>query len=50
MLFRSFLRLVRGIMLKGNGTAFLWPHMWPILLFTAVVLVVSLLTFRKTLD
>ena len=45
-----FLRLVRGIMLKGNGTAFLWPHMWPILLFTAVVLVVSLLTFRKTLD
>lgn len=45
-----FLQLVRGILLKGNGPALLWPHVWPILLFTAVVLGVGLKTFRKTLD
>jgi ABC-2 type transport system permease protein len=45
-----FLLLVRGILLKGNGPALLWPHVWPILLFTAVVLGVGLKTFRKTLD
>src|SRR6202008_1907085 len=24
-----FLRIVRGIMLKGNGLAELWPELWP---------------------
>lgn len=45
-----FLQLVRGILLKGNGLELLFPHIWPILLFMAVVLGVGLKTFRKTLD
>ena len=45
-----FNRLVRGILLKGNGWPNLWPEFWPIALFTALVLVVALRFYRKTLD
>ena len=45
-----FLRIVRGILLKGNGIDMIWPHTWPILLFTGAVLAFGLKTFRKTLD
>jgi ABC-2 type transport system permease protein len=45
-----FLLLARGILLKGNGLGLLWPHIWPILLFTAVVLSAGLKTYRRTLD
>ena len=27
-----FLRLIRGVMLKGNDLAQSWPHLWPLLL------------------
>lgn len=45
-----FLQLVRGILLKGNGPELLLPHVWPLLLFIAVVLGIGLKTFRRTLD
>jgi ABC-2 type transport system permease protein len=45
-----FLRLVRGIMLKGSGVADLWPDVWPILLFLAVAIAVGLAVYRKTLE
>lgn len=45
-----FLQLVRGILLKGNGAELLWPHVWPLFLFIAVVLGIGLKTFRRTLD
>lgn len=45
-----FLSIVRGILLKGSGFAPLWPHIWPILLFTAIVLAAGLKTYRRTLD
>jgi ABC-2 type transport system permease protein len=45
-----FLRLVRGILLKGNGPEYLWEQVWPLLAFMAVVLGVGLKTFRRTLD
>jgi ABC-2 type transport system permease protein len=45
-----FNRLVRGILLKGNGWADLWPEFWPIALFIALVLFVALRFYRKTLD
>ena len=45
-----FLVLVRGIMLKGNGLAELWPQIWPILLFMLVVIAIGLRTYRRTLD
>jgi ABC-2 type transport system permease protein len=45
-----FLRLIRGILLKGYGVADSWPHLWPLLLFIAVVLGIGLKRFRRTLD
>ena len=45
-----FNRLVRGIMLKGNGWADLWPSLWPLMVFTLVVMAVALRFYRRTLD
>lgn len=45
-----FLRMVRGIVLKGNGVAEILPELWPILLFLVVVGWVALLRYRRTLD
>jgi ABC-2 type transport system permease protein len=45
-----FNRLARGILLKGNGWADLWPNLWPLFVFTGVVLVVALRFYRRTLD
>jgi ABC-2 type transport system permease protein len=45
-----FNRLVRGIMLKGNGLSSSWPNIWPLIVFTAVVMTVAVMTYRKTLD
>ena len=45
-----FLRIVRGIMLKGNGFAEIAPHMWPIGLFMLVAGSVAMLRYRRTLD
>jgi len=45
-----FLRIVRGILLKGNSFAEVWPNIWPILLFMLVVIGLGLVVYRKTLD
>jgi len=45
-----FMRITRGIMLKGNGLAESWPDLWPLLLFMLLVMGVGLLRFRRTLD
>jgi len=45
-----FLRIVRGIMLKGNGIAEIWPDIWPLILFMFAAGTVALLRFRRTLD
>ncbi len=45
-----FLRIVRGIMLKGNGWAETWPNVWPLLLFMVVVMLIGFKRYRKTLD
>jgi ABC-2 type transport system permease protein len=45
-----YLRLVRGILLKGNGLADSLPHAWPVLVFWIVVVAIGLKGFRKTLD
>jgi ABC-2 type transport system permease protein len=45
-----FLRIVRGILLKGNGLVESLPEMWPLLAFMLVVLTLGLRTFRATLD
>ncbi len=45
-----FLRIVRGIMLKGNGWAETWPNVWPLLVFMTVVMLIGFKRYRKTLD
>jgi ABC-2 type transport system permease protein len=45
-----FLRIVRGILLKGNGIAEVMPNVWPIALFLLAVAVIALLRYRRTLD
>jgi ABC-2 type transport system permease protein len=45
-----FLRVVRGVLLKGNGLAEVLPHVWPIALFLLVAAGVALLRYRETLD
>jgi ABC-2 type transport system permease protein len=45
-----FLRVVRGILLKGNGPAEIWPDVWPLLLFVTVVGTFAMLRYRRTLD
>lgn len=45
-----FLRIVRGIILKGNDFALIWPSIWPMLVFMLVVILIALKRYRKTLD
>jgi len=45
-----FLRIVRGILLKGNGLADVAPQVWQIALFAAVALIVAVKRYRQTLD
>jgi len=45
-----FLRVVRGILLKGNGLVEVAPDLWPIALFLVVMLTISIKRYRQTLD
>jgi ABC-2 type transport system permease protein len=45
-----FLRVVRGILLKGNGFDDVAPELWPIGLFAAVALIIGVKRYRQTLD
>jgi ABC-2 type transport system permease protein len=45
-----FLRIVRGVLLKGNGAVEIAPSLWPIAMFLVVVAGVALLRYRRTLD
>ena len=45
-----FLRLVRGVLLKGNGWHLMLEHIWPLLVFFSVMMLVGLLRYRRTLD
>ena len=45
-----FLRIVRGILLKGNGLTECLPDLWPIALFVTVVLTLAVKRYRQTLD
>jgi len=45
-----FLRIVRGILLKGNGLVDVSFDLWPIALFAAIMLTVGMKRYRQTLD
>ena len=44
------LRIVRGVLLKGNGLGDIVPELWPIALFTVVIAAVATWSYRETLD
>ena len=45
-----FLRIVRGILLKGNGLTEITPHLWPLLAFLVVAMAIGVKRYRQTLD
>ena len=45
-----YLRIVRGILLKGTGLTEIVHELWPIALFLAVALGIGLTRYRRTLD
>jgi ABC-2 type transport system permease protein len=45
-----FMRIARGIMLKGNGLADMKLDVLALVLFLAAAMVLALLRFRRTLD
>jgi len=45
-----FLRIVRGIMLKGTGVAEALPELWPLCGFILGVSAIALWRYRRTLD
>ncbi len=45
-----FLRIVRGILLKGNGLHQILPNIWPIALFLAIALTIGMTRYRRTMD
>ena len=45
-----FLRIARGVFLKGNGLSEITPELWPIALFLVVAMVIGVTRYRRTLD
>jgi ABC-2 type transport system permease protein len=45
-----FLRIVRGILLKGNGLADISRELWAIALFAVIMMTIGIKRYRQTLD
>jgi len=45
-----FLRIVRGVLLKGNSVADVLSETWPLVAFMTVVMLIGLRAFKSTLD
>ena len=45
-----FIRINRGVMLRGAAFEEVWPDVWPLMLFFVITLSLSVLRFRKRLD
>jgi ABC-2 type transport system permease protein len=43
-----FLRIIRGVMLKGNLPYEVWPNLWPIAAFMLAAMGLALLRYRRT--
>jgi ABC-2 type transport system permease protein len=43
-----FLRIIRGVMLKGNVPYEVWPNLWPIAAFMLAAMALALLRYRRT--
>ncbi len=44
------MQIVRGVLLKGNGTADMMPDPWPIVLFTVAAIAIAVWCYRETLE
>jgi ABC-type multidrug transport system permease subunit len=44
------IRIIRGMLLKGNGVAEIASELWPIALFTVIVIGIAASFYRETLD
>jgi ABC-2 type transport system permease protein len=44
------MRIVRGMLLKGNDLATITPELWPICAFTLAVIAIAVWFYRETLD
>jgi ABC-2 type transport system permease protein len=44
------MRIVRGMLLKGNGFEDILPELWPLALFALVVIGIAVWCYRETLD
>ncbi|MFJ2993736.1 ABC transporter permease [Pandoraea sp. NPDC087047] len=45
-----FNRLIRGILLKGNGWGDAWHDLWPLFVFCAVLMTIAVRFYKRTLD
>ena len=45
-----FLRIVRGILLKGNGPVEILPELWALIAFLVVAMAIGVKRYRQTLD
>ena len=45
-----YIRISRGIFIKGYNLEEVWVHLWPILIFLLIFSILSVITFKKTLD
>ncbi|MDB6164185.1 MAG: putative transporter transrane protein, partial [Xanthomonadaceae bacterium] len=45
-----FLRIIRGVMLRGADLLSLWPDVLALVVFTTVMMTTAILRFRKRLD
>lgn len=45
-----FNRMIRSILLKGSGWTELWPNVWPVALFTVIVMTIAVRFYKRTLD
>ena len=43
-----FLRIIRGVMLKGNVPYEVWPNLWPIAAFMLAAMALAMLRYRRT--
>ncbi len=45
-----YLRIVRGVLLKGSGFADIAPELWPLFAFLVIAMAVGVKRYRQTLD
>jgi ABC-2 type transport system permease protein len=44
------MRIVRGVLIKGNGTPDILPELWPIAVFMVAVVAIAVWCYRETLE